>query len=616
MKKLVFLLLICLQITLVFAQESVRFIQQEIVVDGVRPDFLSDLHMRPLQHVHKTNDLLPDFEADYFLGYTEDHLYIFIEYDGDSIVSRDRAYQNGDGFHFTMGFPQPGGADTDEFYVFGFSPSADWTNKMRWYYNVDLSMKRLGDDVLFETAIDNGKVGFELLIPWAAMPPYHPWFYDALGFNLCFVKAVEKQDKIYAFMETDPRMQSEQSLRKYIPLVFEEPVSGSGYSSMPDRHHFFAGDEALEMVLAGFTETNIKSTLTLEFFREGLLVHKQVTPVHLDEGFSVVSVLVESQHLKPGVYEFAVKLDDVNIGSHTVSVFEPFNPAAILEGLSGHKGTIDAGSHHTFSLQIDEVTRALEQLRPYESSSLLTDKMFSLMELVSKVEEGKDPIRNMRGVFRRGFLSELDHTIRPYSVYVPDDYDPQNEYPLLVYLHGSGQDDRALFNTDFPKEGFVVLAPNGRGTSNCYATSEAQVDIMEAIQDVRRQYSINDDRIILSGFSMGGYGVYRSFFEHPEVFSALAILSGHPDLASKSGMDGAPNFLDEGLLVDFYQVPIFIYHGEQDLNCPFELTERLVALLQTRNDHVQFITDEDAGHGSMGLEYKTVYFKWLQEMAR
>jgi len=122
-------------------------------------------------------------------------------------------------------------------------------------------------------------------------------------------------------------------------------------------------------------------------------------------------------------------------------------------------------------------------------------------------------------------------------------------------------------------------------------------------------------RIILAGFSMGGYGVYRTYFESPELFSALAIFSGHPDLANKWGVPGEhPNFLDYKNLECFSGVPVFIFHGGMDRNCPVELTMELVERLERAGANVEFYVDENKGHELPGEDIWLKYLRWLEKV--
>ena len=60
----------------------------------------------------------------------------------------------------------------------------------------------------------------------------------------------------------------------------------------------------------------------------------------------------------------------------------------------------------------------------------------------------------------------------------------------------------------------------------CLYRRPRQEDIREAIADVCRHYPIDRSNIVLAGFSMGGYGVYRTHYETPGMYKALAVFCG------------------------------------------------------------------------------------------
>jgi predicted esterase len=596
-----------------FAQQSISFLYETPHMDGVLDKSISQNNLISFPDIYKSNNEISDIDVKYLIGYNSEFLYIYIEAHADKITYRDRGYQNGDGFHLTIGKANDDGSETDEFYVFGFSPANDWTNKMRWYYNIDLSMSKLPDNVLFETAEQNGISSFELLLPWSVANPYHPWIIDNIAFNLCFVKAVNENDKIFYFIKTDEKMQSEQAKRKYVNLHFEEPDNEGKIFSTPARHNFSI-DQNVDILFTGYLKNPKQKQFKVELTNEEheILFSENLT-LNLPQGLSKISKTLSVSLVESGNYHILIYDYQELIANHYISVFESFDFDEALNFLNANKDKLNPGTLITLQFYVKELENEITNLKYYESSKTINSKIQEIGSYISQVEFQKDPFKNLRGTYRRAFLSEIDSTYRPYSVYLPHDYKPQKQYPLLVYLHGSGEDDRALFRTNTIKEGFIVLAPNGRGNSNCFATEEAQIDIKEAIDDVIKNFNINTEKIILSGFSMGGYGVYRTYYEYPELFSALAIISGHPDLARKWSSQNGINFLDEDLLKMFADIPIYIYHGMQDLNCPFELTEELVLILKKYNDNVIFRIDEQAGHSLMKKELQEDYFNWLNK---
>lgn len=583
------------------AQIPVSFFSETPVIDGL-PNI--NIKVSEFAVITKSVESNPDIRAGYYLAYDEKALYIYIEAEADSLTIRDRGYQNGDGFHLVIGKAQENEVPTREFYVLGFSPEITWRRKMIWYYNVDLKMAELGKDVKFETGVKNGKISFEALIPWKAVYPYHPWLCDRVGFNLCFVKAVKDKEKNYYFIKTDRRMQSEQSAREYAVLQFEKPVKAeSRFASALIRNHL-TEKEMPSVRIAGHSAEEIKKNFSVSVMSEdhSVVMRKEV-PLVFSAGVTENQIPINCP--KPGNYTVKVFCDAELIGEHVLSVFPEIDTESMRSTIGSYRPEIPAGTYYTLIFYVNDLDSSLRKLKSYEASPEILKKVEETGQHMDQLKTGKDPVASKRGVYRRAYGAN------PYSVYVPAEYDPAKKYPLLVYLHGSGDDDRVLQKTAVP-DGFIVLAPNGRGTSNCFAGAEPQADIAESIADVIRHFNIDTTKIILSGFSMGGYGVYRTYYEQPQRFKAVAVISGHPDLARKWVDENELNFLDERNLSQFKHVPVYIFHGRKDMNCPFELTEQLAAKLKAIGCDLVFEID-DAGHGNMKPEIRERYFEWLRE---
>lgn len=139
------------------------------------------------------------------------------------------------------------------------------------------------------------------------------------------------------------------------------------------------------------------------------------------------------------------------------------------------------------------------------------------------------------------------HVTLRYLLYLPRDYDrPGVLWPMIVYLHGGlgrGNDfqkmswyplPRLLRETgrDLP---FVVLMPQ---------CPEAEIwdsdELLALVDQVSASLSVDQDRIFLVGYSMGGTGAWRLALAHPERFAALAPMSGYADPA-RAARQGDPD---------------------------------------------------------------------------
>ncbi|MCH7688485.1 MAG: hypothetical protein IH899_17680 [Planctomycetes bacterium] len=131
--------------------------------------------------------------------------------------------------------------------------------------------------------------------------------------------------------------------------------------------------------------------------------------------------------------------------------------------------------------------------------------------------KGDAPWTTQSGLVVRGYVSRLDQTVQPYGLVIPKSYTPNGptRFRCDLWFHGRGE---TLSETNFihqrmhqlgrytPADTFV-LHPYGR-YSNAFKFA-GEVDVLEALDSVRKRYRIDDDRISVRGFSMGGAACWQ-----------------------------------------------------------------------------------------------------------
>jgi predicted esterase len=606
----------------------IDFLAGPPAIDGILDPGLSRLPSRTFSQVDLRGTDAEPVEAHYRLAYGTDFLYVYVAAQGDRLTYRDRAYQNGDGFHLVIAKPLPGNAPTNEFYVAACSavdrPELEWSRRLFWYYNVDKLFVPMSRQAKLEAAAREGVVSFELLLPWQDLHPYHPWLSEGIGFNLGFVKAAGEGSFYYRVLPDN--LGGENKPRLYIPLRFAEPELNKGIQTFVrlERNHMRQGEplsaravtlsagsdaESLGLSILSGEGTRLESTSAEYPCRRGLTRHE--FPVRLGE-------------ISSGGYRVAwssrrgTSRGDDSARASGLSVL-PAADAQILERrLERTKSRLAPGSAATLRFMIAETFAALGSMKPYETAAKERLAWDRLEADLAQAEAGWDVFAERTGYFRRAFLSKVDGSLQPYGVRIPADYDAKasKKYPLIVYLHGSASDETNLAGVDYLSEGDAIeLAPRGRGPSNAYTRDHAQEDIEEAIAAVIQSYPIDDKRIILTGFSMGGYGVYRTFYEHPERYLALAVFSGAPDLGNAYFPgENHPNFLEERNLGRFKGMPVFIFHGREDRNCPFAVTQELSRKLEGIGAKVELVAEDGSGHQRPGPDAVRRYHEWLKSV--
>ena len=134
------------------------------------------------------------------------------------------------------------------------------------------------------------------------------------------------------------------------------------------------------------------------------------------------------------------------------------------------------------------------------------------------------------------YYSAMDGSIQPYGITLPANYDASKPTRLYVWLHGrQNQITESEFLTAFPKAGpgKVPVADNGQIQLDVFGRINSagwhwagEADIFEAIAAVQKRFKIDDKRILLRGFSMGGEGGWHIALHYPDRFAAAEIGAG------------------------------------------------------------------------------------------
>lgn len=598
-------------------QINIPFLETMPEIDGLPEKEPNALEWRDFSYIEKTSDQNNDIGVHYMIGYNYNYLYLLIAADTDSIIYRDRAYQNGDGFHLVIAKPDSGNS-TAEFYVLRFSPANKTKNqparKGVWYYNIGLSGRGLGAATQFECRPANGKSYFELLLPWNDVYPYHPLFSDSIGFNLCFVKALGDKEKNFYFMKYDQKIQWEQNKRTYLPVKFETPDSITTSCSLAhlQKKNNKAGD-ALKIRVVSFSPSSNHASYYFTIRSADNYVYSDLyKAVALPKGMNTNEFGLPVEKLAPGGYKVVWKCSDNSEGEIPLTILPEINETNEKAVLEKVKSKISTGDYNTMLFMLQNIANEYKNVKAYETAGNIRESYLTFLKLSDDLKSnGRLPDKN-GGVARRAFLSGIDQTLQPYSIKLPDGFDRNTKYPLYVMLHGSGSDDQEMLKGNLTENNFIEIAPFGRGTSNCFTTDGAEVDVKEAIDDAIRNYPVDTTKIIIAGFSMGGYGAYRILYQYPRLFKGVVVFSGHPNLASKWMGEGFPDFLMEKYLVPFKNVPVFIYHSKNDLNCPYDLTRQLVEKLKQAGARAEFVTTEEGGHGIIDADDLPAYYVWLK----
>ena len=168
------------------------------------------------------------------------------------------------------------------------------------------------------------------------------------------------------------------------------------------------------------------------------------------------------------------------------------------------------------------------------------------------------------------FHSAVDDSDQAYALYLPPSFDPSRKYPLVVSLHSEDSTQRlnlrqvfgiaARFGETDPPDlryfplnrtvDFIVACPSARGAMGYRGIAEQ--DVYDMLADVERRFPIDEDRVYLTGISMGGGGALWLALTRPDVWAGVAPLCPIPPAGA---WERAPNALN---------VPVRLFQGDLD----------------------------------------------------
>ena len=235
------------------------------------------------------------------------------------------------------------------------------------------------------------------------------------------------------------------------------------------------------------------------------------------------------------------------------------------------------------AIYTDAVRKALRQGEFYDkrdvgrAQELLTHATNRAQELKS----GTLDWNSKRGTLVRGYRSQLDDSIQPYGLVIPEKLDLSKPVPLYVWLHGRGDKltelafirEREAKPGEFHPDDAIVLHPYGRFCNGFKFAGE--VDVLESIDAVSKAYEIDPDRIVLVGFSMGGAGAWHLGAHYAERWCAVSPGAGFAETAryQKLKPEKFPPWYEQRLwglydvpdyTLNFFNIPLIAYSGELD----------------------------------------------------
>ncbi len=303
-----------------------------------------------------------------------------------------------------------------------------------------------------------------------------------------------------------------------------------------------------------------------------------------------------------------IKSGEKTLGTKTLSLFNYPGLQATAEALTQSLKERAQRAGHPFpnaALYAEKAGQFLNKIETHDElpSPQLGDAIVQYLEIAKRCataeEAGNDPWEGKTGYFEKAYQSEIDESAQPYQLQVPRSFAAPKDgkkYPLVLFLHGyvpyydrqHWWDEAPDFDVIFEKNDCFLALPFGR--SNTDFQSCGETDVLDVLADVRKHYPIDENRIYLYGYSMGGMGVYTIGAHHPDLFAAGIVLAGRADsplqnfkplntfAPYKQWIIQSDNPIS--LCENFVNIPLRLYHGRDDTIINVSESNRMEARLK------------------------------------
>ncbi len=199
------------------------------------------------------------------------------------------------------------------------------------------------------------------------------------------------------------------------------------------------------------------------------------------------------------------------------------------------------------------------------------------------------------------FETEIRKTVKlGYWLYLPEDYnqDPNKKWPLILFLHGSGERGADLnkvlvhgpprrVSRDGVKLPFIIVSP--QCPKGLWWTADHVTEGLKLmLEGIGQKYRVDPNRRYLTGLSMGGFGTWKMASRYPDSFAAIAPICG----------GGEPIFARR-----MKNMPVWIFHGDKDKAVPVERSHQMAAAMKKHGGQPKLTVYPDLGHDAWTQTY-------------
>lgn len=192
-----------------------------------------------------------------------------------------------------------------------------------------------------------------------------------------------------------------------------------------------------------------------------------------------------------------------------------------------------------------------------------------------------------------------------YIEYLPEDFNRNKKYPLLLYLHGAGERGNNLDSVashgylqyvreDGKEYPFIIIAPQCPNDKYWGCFTESLLNFLDYVCE---KLPVDNSRIYLTGLSMGGTGTYMLAMAAPERFAAIAPVCGSGICWYAGALKG---------------IPTYIFHGDCDTVIPINESVTMLRNINLSGGNAKMEIYNGVEHNAWDIAYKgDKLYKWM-----
>ncbi|MCI0691441.1 prolyl oligopeptidase family serine peptidase [candidate division KSB1 bacterium] len=222
----------------------------------------------------------------------------------------------------------------------------------------------------------------------------------------------------------------------------------------------------------------------------------------------------------------------------------------------------------------------------------------------------------------RRFVNAQGESMR-YLLFIPNEYDKQKKYPLVLWLHGGGArgDSLKLILSWGDKQGPLFFARAGNQSAYpCFILapqcpvgkfwsdpdSEKPRDeirlVLEILDSIQKEFSVDAARLYVMGISMGGYGAWDIIARRPNTFAAAVPICGGGNPAKAASMK---------------KTSIWAFHGDADNLVDVKESRRMIEAIKRAGGKPRYTEYQGVGHNAWERAFaEPDFLAWIFSQSR